>query len=218
MGRRHYLTDSVTMSDRERLLTVVTMFGCAAFPRFGHQENPVRSGWEWREENIRPGDLVQCQTQRTPNHWCVAWLEDFLQDTHWGRTYLLRELGGEGLCRMSNERVYALRGVPPYLLLEGLQWRSYVKVSKAISHLDRYHVRFQDLTFPDRHSRKGTIALRPHIFRVPRDMRARPIEVSVCFTARTRIRDLAQAIEDATPEGCWADRWEPEQRKACEDD
>ena len=82
---------------------------------------------------IKPGDIVRCKTN--PNHgWGIAKLVE--QTGH--STYVLREIGGDKLCNMSNESVDVLRFMAPARLYTGVKYRIYKwATGKAFS--ERYN-------------------------------------------------------------------------------
>ena len=215
MSRRHHLSDALAMTDRERLLTTIMMRVGPFMEDARHGRSEPTFGVYWADP--KPGDLVKCETQRTPSKWAWAWYEEHgehANDKHcWGRhghaCYLLRELGGESLIHMGNESLIALRGFGADELLEGQQFRFYVKVLKAFGRLGKRYgsqsMLYAGVVWPDRHSKRATIGIRPHAFSSPtiegdysRGNRTivKPIPVVLEHNSRTRIRDIVEALKD----------------------
>ncbi len=152
-GPTHAALDDIA-NDRVRLLTIIAMSAPTITER-GY-------GSYWDTE-VRPGDLVRCQTQRTPNRWCFAWYEGSGKDEALGGAeyHDLRVLGGDERTRMFNESVMALRR-PLFPLLEGLEWQTYVLIRRAFSDVAcSYLCRFRDADFAI-DDRIVTVTIRPH--------------------------------------------------------
>lgn len=193
MGRRSW----EIKDDRERIMMTIMM-----------EFNPWITDCQWGGEpgtfcywaKPEPGDLVQCQTQRTPNHWCWAWLVEHKDDRPDG-SWLLRELGGEQTCYMHNEMLRAFRGINPERLLEGHQHKFYRKAVKAFSGegVD-YLTRFGGIAWPDRHSKTATFGVRPHVWAMkcgaPKDQRyvVDPVPITMTYNSRTTIKSIAAEI------------------------
>ena len=116
---------------------------------------------------------------------------------------MLREIGGERLCRMSNESFYAIRGTHSTDLLEGIQYRAYLAVQRAFGAVireDYYKSRYRGFEFPDgRKSREGVITIGPHIFVDSREGQYERVKATVRFTTKTTQREIVEAIRAATP-------------------
>lgn len=197
------------MSDRERILTSILMHVSPYIEDYRFKGEPgVFTGAYWAKPE--PGDVVKCVTQRWPSKWCWAWLESAADD----RTdrFMLREFGGEERCDMQNETVWALRGLRPEHLLEGAQWKFYVKVCKAMQEIDRFQASLSGVVWPDRHSNVATIGLRPHILLspsgAPENKRwvSKPIAFAFEHKAKTKISDIVEAVRPHVPKD--RDGWE----------
>lgn len=206
MSRRHYLADACQMTDRERILSAVAMRMVSPH-RFAFEADH----WETDLSKIRPGDLVKCGTQRSVNRWNIAWYigpsDDPRDAQDPGHVHLLREIGGETQCRMSNESISAIRGIPARWLLEGHQWRAYVKTQKAVDNIGHYNLKLSGVAFADRHTKTAQVAVRPHLFRVKGQVRA--LGVPVEFNSRTTIAGVERAIRAATDGFDWSSRMTP---------
>lgn len=208
MSRINPWTEVLELTDKERLLMYLAQ-------RLGPMTatKPHWGLWVGSHRDAKAGDLIRCGTQRTMHPFVIAWLAK-IDGVGWGERYLLREFGGERTCWMSNEFVQPINNIPAFHLLEGHQFKAYVKTMKAFGRCDHYNDgKFAGIAFPDRHSSVATIGLRPHIFsspsRAPDGQRyvIRPIRFVVAFTSKTRIRDIISLIKVHTPRG--GDAWKP---------
>lgn len=201
--RRFHLKDAATMTDRERILTAVSLYAAGPFCGWYDETKTIMQG-TW-DRKVRPGDLVKCVSQRSVNHWNIAWYDG--RSFHRGEScHLLRELGGEWQCHMANESLYAIRGIPSHWLLEGHQWKAYLHCQRALAELYRQDghydaPRFQSVWFTDRHSRDLELRVRCHLFRVPRGSKVIGTAVPLRYTSRLRVRDTVSAIRGAVADG-----------------
>ena len=221
--RRDPFKALLAMSDRERLLlTILSHLGPYTEGPFTQSRiEPI--GAHWISEDPQPGDLVQCLTQYRST-WSWAWLEDhgdYINDKHcWAQgdvsktqgryaaCFLLREIGGNRVIHMGNERLNVLRGIPKSEMLEGHQFKFYVKVQKAFWKLDAYsECKIAGIDFTTRDAKRATIGVRPHIFSAPRPGNPpdgqrwvqRPITFEMDFNPRTTIRQITERIRSTGP-------------------
>jgi len=147
---------------------------------------------------LKPGDIVRCRTN--PNHrWGIAELVECREHA----CFLLREIGGNKLCRIQNESVDVLRFMCPDRLYTGIQHRVYQWAYKAFS--GRYN------PVADRGKRCGgvefegdklTIWCRAHIFvqeTHPKDgpkMYAQPKKFTMTWGNKTRLKDIVAAMHE----------------------
>lgn len=130
------------MDDKTRILTEV-----------------IRRGlWKWlgtpfrdKQAIPRAGDLVKCETGRSPHDWTISFMEKYSQ---YG-TCVLREIGSQRQCRMENESYSVIDFLDYEDKLEGAQRKFYEKIRKCCAALqgeiDNYGhglwgVRFRDKT------------------------------------------------------------------------
>lgn len=189
------------MSDYERIITEIAHRSATQFGRYvAKRENldPHDLGHTWTNDP-KPGDIVKCQTQRHTSRWMFAWLVEVHGYSEW----LLREIGGERTCRMSNENLTAL---PGYLPLEGHQFLA-LEVCRyaAWKFTDQeYTPRWGGIEFPDRHSRDGVVTIRTAFGgALGPDVR---VTIPIRATSDLRVREVLAAMRDA-----WAKREKPEQ-------
>lgn len=149
----------------------------------------------------KPGDIVMCSTGRI-NQWKIAYFVKDCRDG-WGGYHLLREIGSDRLCRMSNERLETLIGVPSSLLLDGLRqkihrWATVEAFSEKYNPKSDYFVRCGGAEFIGDDVIR--IWVRPHIVAQEKraedgkTLHAQPWSVDVSFSKKTRLKDIVSAL------------------------
>lgn len=103
---------------------------------------------------------------------------------------IVREIGSKKTCNISNEIFYKIdkERLCDVYLLEGLQYKTYCKVSKAISNVDGYTQRFHSIAFGE------------HICTVNlRKMYTDEISKSFTFeySSKTTIKEIENKMEEA---------------------
>lgn len=148
----------------------------------------------------KPGDIVMCRTGRV-SRWKIAYFVEDCRDG-WGGYHLLREIGSNRLCRMSNESLDTLIGVSPNLLLDGLRrkiygWATVEAFSRRYNPKSDHWIRCGGAEFVAEDIIR--IWVRPHIFvqdksEDGRTLHAQPWSVDVPFSKKTRLRDIVSAL------------------------
>jgi len=96
-------------------------------------------------KNIKVGDLILACTSGLHN-FTVGFADTIINESN----IILREIGSQRTCNISNEMFYKIpfELLGKYELFEGVQYKTYIKVQKAISNLD-YCTRFHSMDFND---------------------------------------------------------------------
>lgn len=149
----------------------------------------------------KPGDVVLCKTGHV-GPWKVAY---FVEDCggNAGGHYLLREIGTDKLCRMGNESLNTLIGVPPNLLLDGLRkkiyrWATNEAFFYRYNKKTDYFIRCGGAEFIEEDVIR--VWVRPHIFVMEKrledgsTLHAQPWSFDVQFSKKTRLKDIVGAM------------------------
>ncbi len=116
------------------------------------RENYVKS-YTFKLDELQNGDLVFAQTTIIPNDFMVGFIHEVKDDY-----VIIREIGSKRLCNYSNESFMKINKEKlGYEILEGIQYKIYEKVQKAINKYKKYSDRFHSLNFNDN---KCTLNLR----------------------------------------------------------
>jgi hypothetical protein len=141
-------------------------------------------------DNPKPGDLVIATTSGMfhTHPWVVGWYVENLR-SGWGFGGVIRELGGDRLCNISNESFYVVKNVNPNdpQLLYGVQYKFYLKVRKAFAKADHYWYVFHRIAFPE--PRLARISIRK------KWQGAKPFTVDVPFKSKTTIKFIKETLE-----------------------
>jgi hypothetical protein len=136
------------------------------------------------DEDLKPGELVMCQTGQ---------IDDFkigfiVRRVEYGRC-IIREIGSDRLCDYSNEMFTPIRGLTATQLLEGEQYKFYLKVRKAFERGDEFWHRFGGVDIQDG---AAVIWVRERYggLKTP----SRPFSVDVTWTPKTTIKAILEAL------------------------
>lgn len=140
------------MTDKERILThIISVYYPKYMLRIGN-DNSI----EFFNKNSKPkiDDLVLARTSGL-HDFTIGYVVDIKSDSE----MTIREIGTQRTCNIGNEMFYSIDKEHLYenYLLEGLQYKTYCKVMKAISNVDGYTYRFHSIDFNDN---KCTVNLR----------------------------------------------------------
>lgn len=200
------------MTDRERILTeiITRLTSTMMFAKM----KPSPKGGMWIDYDgdasaqfvgtyvvkPSPGDIVQCNTQFSPEWKYAVFLEDNngANGGHW----LLREIGGMKTVRMFNESLSVLVGVPPHIFYEGHQRQLYEWATSA-AFSERYNPKAEHLVRSGGAEFVGDILrvwVRPHIF-IPdektvdgKTVYVKPWFVELKWSEKTRLKDIVDAM------------------------
>jgi len=188
------------MSDKERiLLTIIrelqTMLVLArgAYQLDFHDRSAGREyvHFEHREyDKIKPGDLVICQTSGIHDFTVGFVVDKFDPDWH---GLLLREIGTERTCRMSNERYYCIVGLSEHDLWEGGKHQFDLKVKKAFWKTNEDWYRFGGLRFNDDGTATMTVREKFGGCCTNGDESV-PFEVTMPWNKRTSVKKIVEAL------------------------
>ena len=190
------------MTDKERMLTYLLAWLARPDYRASRDRQLDKGGpWlDWRDDEIRRGDLVICRTSwgRGVHPFVVGYVVDVYSRSD----VLLRELGGRRLCRMSNEGFYTVRGMSDrdLELLPGRWYRLYRKVLKAFRRGGSWSHLFGGLDFND--DGTATIWVREKWGGRGKDengqpTRSKPYPVTMRWNSRTTIKAILAAMQEA---------------------
>ncbi|NOT72487.1 MAG: hypothetical protein HOP09_14795 [Hyphomicrobium sp.] len=182
------------VDDRHRLLSTIAIYAAHDPNSAESMIGTARSGWystPW--ERIVVGDIVRGATlslSYSPDPFTLGRVVETWSD---GRdpSLLLREIGGKGTCRVSNETWSVLRGVPGELLFEGWQWRWREIARKAVDRLtiDHWLPRWGGITFGgDPSAMSAVLTIRPAFGR------GASVSCGLNFTRRTTQKQLVEAL------------------------
>jgi len=165
---------------------------------------------------LKEGDIVRCFTN--PNHdWGISeyvGIESSDGGAFGSVVWLLREIGGERILRMSNESLYVLRFMPQHLLLTGFRmklwnWSQDAFTRRCNAKADRYTWRWGGCEFD---GDCMTVWVRHHVFGITKmvdgvEMHAVPKKVTIPCSRKTRRKDIVAAVNEATKTDCeWSEK------------
>lgn len=140
------------MTDKERvLLHIISTY----YPKYllGMYDTDK---FDFFNRNNKPdvGDLVLAVSSGI-HDYTVGYVVSKKSDSE----MVVREIGSKKTCNISNEMFYRIdrSRLSDVYLLEGQQYKTYIKVSKAVSNVDGYIQRFHSIDFEDN---KCTVNLR----------------------------------------------------------
>jgi hypothetical protein len=137
------------------------------------------------------GDLVLCATSgRIQYHdWVIGWVKEI----HESHEFLIREIGSNRLCRISNERFYVIEGLSELKKLEGDQYRFYIKVVTAMSKYGDGWRLFSNIKF---HEDQVTVSLREKLNGLQRDKVQVPFEITFKWHPKMTYKKIALILEE----------------------
>jgi len=150
---------------------------------------------------LEEGDIIRCETNRSHKFSISKFIKINSENGIWGsRVYLCQEIGGEGLCNISNESISILRFMPKTLLYTGKENQIYNFAKKAF--LGRYNKNSDymkrcggvDIT-----GNTLTIWSRPHIWAQTKkikgkEMYAHPKKFVMEWDKNTRLKDIVNYL------------------------
>jgi hypothetical protein len=140
-----------TMTDKERILMVIVSELASSLQQSkwrGGNVDPI-GGVTYTDVEYsckpNPGDLVVCNSSGrfTPHPYIVGWVQEVRDHAH----CLIRELGSNRLCDISNESFTRINGIRQVDLLEGHHYKFYRKVCVLVSRNDNWDYRLRQMTF-----------------------------------------------------------------------
>ena len=144
----------------------------------------------WQGEKLEPGMLVVCNS----SHLC-DWTVSIIQEVGPGYAEcLLRELGTNRLCRMSNEAFTPICNMAESDLWEGEQFAFAKKARKAFFCGDDYVYRYGGLSFSKDDPRHATILVREVYGGL--DKPSLPFAIEIDWTPKTTIKAILQTMRD----------------------
>jgi hypothetical protein len=142
-----------------------------------------------RYQDPKPGDLVLCKTMNV-NDWKIGW---YVQCVGYSEA-MIREIGTQRICHVSNEDFAPIVGMPYDEILEGDEYVFYRKVLKAFYRGYEFNYRFGGVTFD---GRDATIWVR-EAFGGLGDLhhQSKPFPVPIHWNKKTTIKSILQTMRD----------------------
>jgi hypothetical protein len=138
----------------------------------------------------KSGDMVLCLTAREPHPWTLSWWCEAIPGGG-----LVREIGGERLCRIVNENFGIVRNAPFDWLLEGRERRFAEKLRRWHSLNYEYGYRIGRLVFEGNRVRVEIRA--PFDGFTPGRGYAQPFYASFKWSLRTTYAQIGEAMRAA---------------------
>jgi len=138
----------------------------------------------------KPGDVVLCKTQREHSVWEVAYYVEPIPDGA-----LLRAIGDDRLCRMTNECFAPLVGMRENETLDGADARFVLLARKAFGVIDSYVCRYGGVHFGE--PGHATVYAREAFDGMLRGYHSVPIAVPMEYGKRTTLRSIVAALRAA---------------------
>jgi hypothetical protein len=188
------------MNDKERILMSVirglrSTTGLVRNNLWG-SENYKRDGGDGYYVHFAPwkdpqkGDLVLCEAMSIDD-WSVGFVHMVISN----HECIIREIGSDRLCRVSNEGFSPIIGMSSIDLLEGAQYGFYQKVLKAFRKGDEFLYCFGGIDFDGedaiiwvRERYGGIIRFREH--------GSAPFSIRMRWSDKTTIKAILQAMRD----------------------
>lgn len=169
------------MTDKERILSAVIS---QIMPELLYADIEDREKYfkncMLEPSKLSKGDLVVASTTIIPNDYSVGFVHEIKDNC-----VVIRKIGGEKLCNYYNEGFYKINKEElGYEVLEGLQYRTYLKVLKAFGYTG-YSTRFKSISFKEN---KCTVQAR-NVFEDDLFF-----EVNFEFSSKTTISEIGEIL------------------------
>lgn len=139
-------------------------------------------------KKLKPGMLVLCNSNAR-HDWGVSFLVEPINDG-----WVLREIGSDRLCNMTNESFTPIVGMNKIDLLEGKNREFYIKVIKAFSRGGEYSYRFGGI---DINKNKAVITIREVFGGSLRDVKSIPFSFEMKWNKKTSIKNILNKMIEA---------------------
>lgn len=132
------------MTDKERILMAIVT---RIIPRILYSSHTDREKYVkpymLNTSGLRKGDLVFANTSLQINDFIVGFVDCIESDC-----VVIREIGSDRLCNYYNESFSVINKEKlGYEILEGIQYKTYLKTVKAFSRYTNYTTRFKSISF-----------------------------------------------------------------------
>ncbi len=142
------------------------------------------------DEAVKPGDLVICNTSGV-HDFTIAWMVEKLAYSE----FLLREIGSERTCRMSNESVWIIRGLTEPWTWEGDKYQFYKKVWNAFWKAGDDWYRFGGLAFNENNDAVMTVREKfGGALSLSSGEESVPFTVTMPWSKRTSVKAITAAL------------------------
>lgn len=134
------------MTDKERILMIIVsrIIPGLMYGSFNERDKYVKS-YMLEPSKLQHGDLVFANTSITPNDFMVGFVERVDNERD---CVVIREMGTKRLCDYFNESFSVINKERiGFEVLEGIQYKTYLKVLKAFSKYADYGTRFRSISF-----------------------------------------------------------------------
>lgn len=174
------------MTDKERILMIIITRIIPALVynfSFEKREEYIESCM-LDPSKLKSGDLVFANTSIMPNDFMVGFVKSIEPNY-----VVIREIGSNRLCNYSNESFTKINKEKlGYEILEGVQYKTYIKVLKAFSDYTDYSTRFKELSFENNICYvKGRKMFENETC----------LSVSFPFNSKTTIKEIGNKLNDA---------------------
>jgi hypothetical protein len=134
------------MTDKERILMIIItrIIPGLMYGSFDKKDKYVKS-YMFETSKLQHGDLVFTNTSIYPNDYMVGFVEKVDSDRG---CVVIREIGSKRLCNYFNESFSVIsKEMLGYEILEGTQYKIYLKVLKAFDKYGDYNTKFKSISF-----------------------------------------------------------------------
>lgn len=172
------------MTDKERILSAIihNIIPQMIYGLEKEREDCIESCM-LQPSRLNKGDLVFAATSIYPNDYSVGFVHEVKE-----KCVVIRKIGSEKLCNYYNEGFYKINKEKlGYEILEGLQYKTYLKVLKAFEYTN-YCTRFSGISFD---GDKCTVQARTMF---ENDL---VFEVSFSFDQKTTVAQIGKILEKA---------------------
>ena len=137
------------------------------------------------KSGLKKDDLVYANTTIHPNDFMVGFIEEIKEDED---CVVIREIGSDKLCNYYNESFTKInKDRLGYEILEGLQYKTYIKVLKAFDEYTGYFTRFKSISFDG----KKCIVQSRESFK--NDLK---FEIEFNYNSKTSIKSIGKLLEE----------------------
>ena len=180
------------MDDKTRILTTIIKElyfsqnrGMAAKKLNGEDHVHFSNPYDYE---AKVGDLVFCVGSGI-HDWTVGFVDSIYENHH----FVIKEIGTDRLCNVSNESFSKIKGLNYETLLLGNERKFRTKVLKAFGRGDEYWYRYGGVRFDKNHA---VIIIREAFggMRKSDDEESTPFEVEMKWDSRTSIKKILETM------------------------
>ena len=186
------------MNDKERILLVLldemslTQLLCLRGNEEAKFKDETRGEYvhfgAYDDREVQKDDLVLCATGNV-HDWKIGWVHEVIDMS----TCIIREIGSNRLCNVSNEMFKRIVGVGDSLLLEGEKYIFQQKVMRAFGKGDEYMYRFGGIDFLDDQT-VARVWIREAFGGI--DKPSKPFSFEMAWNKRTSVKKILEAMRE----------------------